>query len=583
MRCARMGKSKPFIDKSKPATVYRLVHPDEHRDGDTSGQNVGKLTKVCGPGEFYSDEEEEYPYREDSGSECEGDEEDNEAAVGECAEDEGEDEFADDGAPGFRPGIWLRTDDDAKSEYTSWSKRTASSYLPPERRMQLWRDIDDFGLPDDGYDYTLHLRNPGAGVRLDACYSHDTIKFLEKKQQLETAQADKPTREVLNTLEGDSDDEQAPALEEDEESTLSAWIEAGKQKVASAEVVEEGDMDDSFVKMMNDSGDEEEEEDALLAQPRDLRLLDEQFNAFLSAYDDDKIGGLSDDVRPARPMGAPQQDEAYYRDLLQSYINGTATMPGVEMAQAGVGRGCADGDEALPDDVLPASVLSEKYGYRPQGFMPIDDGFDVEDLADITAKTRALGLAAGCAVASDDDDQTDDSLDEVELQGKVQWDCESIVSTYSNIYNHPKEIADSRKGVKILINKATGLPHLAGVHSQAPSHVPPETDKRAGLPARLTSHDEEQEGPEAGGDDDQDQGASVCPSQKLFELGARQKHVKESADEKKARKEAAKELKELAREKKSVKKMLYKAGARGVKDSGADPRTKQGLSIQRYA
>jgi hypothetical protein len=28
----------------------------------------------------------------------------------------------------------------------------------------------------------------------------------------------------------------------------------------------------------------------LIAQPRDLRLLDEQFDAFLSAYDDDKIG-----------------------------------------------------------------------------------------------------------------------------------------------------------------------------------------------------------------------------------------------------------------------------------------------------
>jgi len=36
---------------------------------------------------------------------------------------------------------------------------SASSYLPPARRKQLWKDIDEFGLPDDGYDYTQHLRN----------------------------------------------------------------------------------------------------------------------------------------------------------------------------------------------------------------------------------------------------------------------------------------------------------------------------------------------------------------------------------------------------------------------------------------
>ena len=87
--------------------------------------------------------------------------------------------------------------------------------MPPERRHQLWRDIDDFGLPDDGYDYTMHLRNPGAGVRLDANFSDDVVRFLEKKEDLERAQADKHTREVLSKLEASDDDEEAPALETD--------------------------------------------------------------------------------------------------------------------------------------------------------------------------------------------------------------------------------------------------------------------------------------------------------------------------------------------------------------------------------
>jgi protein LTV1 len=335
-----------------------------------------------------------------------------------------------------------RTDDDAKTEYTSWSKRTASSYLPPERRMQLWRDIDDFGLPDDGYDYTMHLRNPGAGVRLDANFSDDVVKFLEKKETLERAQADKHTREILKALEA-SDDDEAPALEDDEEAAVQEWAEKGKQKVEAAEVVEEGELDDDFIRALNDSGDEEEAEDPLLSQPRDLRLLDEQFNNFLSAYDDDKIGELSGDVKPSRPVGAPQEDEEYYRELLQSYINGTAMPPGVKM----VGR-VEEDEEYEDDDGQPrwqrrtgtAKEYEECGDDVIAGFEPIHNDYDEEEMKDILAKTAALGLAAG-------DGDSDDSLEEIEVQDKVEWDCESIVSTYSNIYNHPKQIADSRKQV----------------------------------------------------------------------------------------------------------------------------------------
>ena len=42
---------------------------------------------------------------------------------------------------------------------------------------------------------------------------------------------------------------------------------------------------------------------------------------------------------------------------------------------------------------------------------------------------------------------------------KKKWDCESILSTYSNIYNHPKIIdVPSKKLAKIQVNPKTGLP-----------------------------------------------------------------------------------------------------------------------------
>lgn len=47
---------------------------------------------------------------------------------------------------------------------------------------------------------------------------------------------------------------------------------------------------------------------------------------------------------------------------------------------------------------------------------------------------------------------------EVEEGEQKKWDCESILSTYSNIYNHPKLIQEPKRARKIQINPKTGLP-----------------------------------------------------------------------------------------------------------------------------
>ncbi|CAL7934675.1 unnamed protein product [Xylocopa violacea] len=41
---------------------------------------------------------------------------------------------------------------------------------------------------------------------------------------------------------------------------------------------------------------------------------------------------------------------------------------------------------------------------------------------------------------------------------KDKWDCESIISTYSNIYNHPKLISEPKQPRKIKVNPRTGIP-----------------------------------------------------------------------------------------------------------------------------
>lgn len=41
-------------------------------------------------------------------------------------------------------------------------------------------------------------------------------------------------------------------------------------------------------------------------------------------------------------------------------------------------------------------------------------------------------------------DSDPNELIEMELPKKERWDCESILSTYSNIYNHPKLITEEK-------------------------------------------------------------------------------------------------------------------------------------------
>lgn len=53
-------------------------------------------------------------------------------------------------------------------------------------------------------------------------------------------------------------------------------------------------------------------------------------------------------------------------------------------------------------------------------------------------------------------DDSNDEFDKIEVKPKEKWDCESILSTYSNLYNHPKVISEPKSN-KIKLN-SRGIP-----------------------------------------------------------------------------------------------------------------------------
>lgn len=66
-----------------------------------------------------------------------------------------------------------------------------------------------------------------------------------------------------------------------------------------------------------------------------------------------------------------------------------------------------------------------------------------EKLGDYTNKEHVL------KVMDDSSDSESDEIIEIDVteKSKEKWDCESILSTYSNIYNHPKLITEPSKNV----------------------------------------------------------------------------------------------------------------------------------------
>ena len=60
-------------------------------------------------------------------------------------------------------------------------------------------------------------------------------------------------------------------------------------------------------------------------------------------------------------------------------------------------------------------------------------------------------------MANRGDSDSDEEMPElVEVEAKPKWDCESIISTYSNLYNRPKVVDDDGFSVKSKLKSKRG-------------------------------------------------------------------------------------------------------------------------------
>ncbi|XP_006139390.2 protein LTV1 homolog [Pelodiscus sinensis] len=136
---------------------------------------------------------------------------------------------------------------------------------------------------------------------------------------------------------------------------------------------------------------------SVMRRNEQLTLLDERFEKFYEQFDDDEIGALDN----VELEGFIHTDSTRLQEVLNDYYK-----------------------ERAKDCVKPSTVES-----REDLDSPLNEKGEEEEIITLVIE-----------------------------EPKEKWDCESILSTYSNLYNHPKLIEEPAKSKPIKISHKTGIP-----------------------------------------------------------------------------------------------------------------------------
>ncbi|XP_051241119.1 protein LTV1 homolog [Dicentrarchus labrax] len=205
---------------------------------------------------------------------------------------------------------------------------------------------------------------------------------------------------------------------------------------------------------------------SVMRRNEQLTLLDDRFEKFYEQFDDDEIGALDN----TELEGYIEPDSARLEEIIKDYF-----------------------------------IQKEKEYLRP------DD----------------LGPKELPVVKEEEEDEEEEEMETVVVgPPEEKWDCETIISTYSNIYNRPKVIEEPAKSKPIRVSSKTGIP-LDVLPTKGL------TTKQAERMTRINDSD-------------------------LPRVSTQPRDKEESKDERKARKQAIKEERKERRAEKKANKVAFK-------------------------
>ncbi|CAI0435871.1 unnamed protein product [Linum tenue] len=489
-----MGRKKKFIDKKKSATFQLMARDssDPFFDGTPGSEQV-----------FVRVDENQYSVDDEGGEQR--DDVESDSIFADAPED------VDDFVEGTGDGV-LGIPTRSVGEFHS-----GSSSLPDQVR----REIIELGFPDDGYNYLLHMReikNTGGGSRY-----YENPKALDQiPGDVKAYDASRvPVSEVRDDINKEDmsiysiaaktvgvriqkvvDPEVTALLDDSDLSRFGSDVEDLEEDfVIRANLAEEGHQDENVEQ--RGGGD-------LIVEARPRRLLDEQFDQLeMEEYATDE------DEEEDGFCGYGENEDECIAEKLKAVLN-TSTMDAMEL----------EGKYRAPADIIHSN-----------------EGPESEELLNTATAVLRRTVEYAEKYANEDDGGevvlVDESSDESEV-----WDCETIVTTYSNLDNHPSKIqapgASQKKKIAETFSKALNTPGpVISLHGKEKIPVGVLAGSRKASAAE-TSKDE--------------------PSLRTEAL-KRKQHGQESKEEKKERKAAVKEERREARRLKKETKDVYRGEA----------------------
>ncbi|TYZ68853.1 hypothetical protein PybrP1_013104 [[Pythium] brassicae (nom. inval.)] len=528
-----MGKKKQFINK-KTAQHFHVVHRSQ-RDPLANDPDASKYVLLS------SKNQVEIEFRSDN-------------------EDDSDDEM-----PELISSPRTAAAPTAATKRAAKANAGASAF--PVRRVRFGdyeaEDlVDENGMVRDGYDYTQHMKEMGKGkfYSADGQFSPqselarrvelpaDVLPSAEEQDRLldaitlTTDVMDDDLREALvnaEAFEEMDDDFMAQAAQADPENRADADgfdYDAHIAKLMEAasgvpkfrgNLTDDEDDDDDNDDEFDAADDDDDEEVDPATKAEEQRVLDELFEKTLAEeYDDEQLGELEDDDPATR--GELVLEGKLLDEIVEDYVSVQLEM----LADEGkVGNPLRSGnrlkeilEECEREREAAEALEGEEEG--EEDTMPEDDDVDLEQALS-ALYTRNAYLTA---------------------RVEEEWDCESIVSTYSNLDNHPtvlREENPQRKKKKARAG-AAAMDTEALEAAVAGKRSTVVLSRKTGMPLGVfeSAKKEKEAVAEAAAD--------------VAAAAATVRDRAESKEEKRARKEAVKALKSQRRQEKKQWKTAFK-------------------------
>ncbi|XP_073527465.1 protein LTV1 homolog [Phyllobates terribilis] len=116
--------------------------------------------------------------------------------------------------------------------------------------------------------------------------------------------------------------------------------------------------------------------------------------------------------------------------------------------------------EQFDDDEIGALDNAELEGFIHADSNRLQDVVDnyFKEKAKECLKLKDLEHKPDLDLIEEDEEEKEEMQTVVIEEPREKWDCESIISTYSNLYNHPQIIKDPPKAKLIKVSTKTGIP-----------------------------------------------------------------------------------------------------------------------------